>query len=233
MALQQLAEQPSPKQHGKSRFKSVDAAIMELADDIAYGVHDLEDAIVVGLITRELWMAEMYDFLSELDSEFSVFSASALTDKLFSPEHYQRKRAIGSLVNRLVTSAQLEPNDLQFESPLLQYKTCLGQTEQRLLDQLKSFIFRFVIRKPEMQVQEFKGQQVVMEIFDAFAVDPLRLLPVNTQQRYLTEQRRQEEDGTGNPYRIIADYLSGMTDAYAARLHQEMFSVNSPLRINS
>ena len=233
MALQQLAEQPSPGQHGKSRFKSVDAAIMELADDIAYGVHDLEDAIVVGLITRELWMAEMYDFLSELDSEFSDFSASALTDMLFSSEHYQRKRAIGSLVNRLVTSAQLEPNDLQFESPLLQYKTCLGQTEQRLLDQLKSFIFRFVIRKPEMQVQEFKGQQVVMEIFDAFAVDPLRLLPVNTQQRYLTEQRRQEEDGTGNPYRIIADYLSGMTDAYAARLHQEMFSVNSPLRINS
>lgn len=230
--LQQLATQPSSEQHGKSRFKSVDAAIMELADDIAYGVHDLEDAIVVGLISRELWMAEMYQPLSELDGELADFSASALTDQLFSSHHYKRKRAIGNLVNRLVTSARLEANDDAFSSPLLQYRTRLGQTEQWLLDQLKSFIFKFVIRKPEMQIQEFKGQQVVMEIFDAFAVDPLRLLPVNTQQRYRIEQQRQQQNGTGNPYRIIADYLSGMTDAYAARLHQEMFSVNSPLKLS-
>ncbi|HAS8147512.1 TPA: dGTPase, partial [Vibrio vulnificus] len=41
--------------HRKTRYKSIDCSIMELADDIAYGVHDLEDAIVLGLVTRSQW----------------------------------------------------------------------------------------------------------------------------------------------------------------------------------
>jgi len=45
----------SPYQHQKTRFKSLDCSIMELADDIAYGVHDLEDAIVLGMVTRQQW----------------------------------------------------------------------------------------------------------------------------------------------------------------------------------
>lgn len=230
--LQCLQPEPTSSSHGRSRYKSVDASIMELADDIAYGVHDLEDAIVVGLINREVWMAQMFDFLQSLEPTLQDFNAAKLTDQLFSSQHYQRKKAIGSLVNRLLTSAKLVTNDGEFSEPLLQYCVALGATEQQLLDALKQFIFRFVIRKPEMQVQEFKGQQVVMEIFDALAVDPERLLPDNTRQRYQQEQQKLAAGEQGNPNRVIADYLAGMTDAYAARLHQEMFSVHSPLRIS-
>ncbi|HHB1265345.1 TPA: dGTPase, partial [Vibrio cholerae] len=52
---QMRAEPSSPKEHRKTRFKSLDCSIMELADDIAYGVHDLEDAIVLGMVTRAQW----------------------------------------------------------------------------------------------------------------------------------------------------------------------------------
>jgi len=222
--LQTFSMAPSASTHGQSQFKSVDASIMELADDIAYGVHDLEDAIVVGLINRELWMAQMFDLLQELEQQLSDFNATELTDQLFSEQHYQRKRAIGGLVNRLLTSARLETYSAQFKEPLLQYEANLGSPEQQLLNALKQFIFRFVIRKPEMQVQEFKGQQVVMELFDALSVDPERLLPENTKHRYLLEKDKLDEGKAGNPQRVIADYLAGMTDAYAAKLHQEMFS---------
>jgi dGTPase len=44
-------------------------------------------------------------------------------------------------------------------------------------------------------------------------------LPENTRLRYLEQQQQ------GNPYRVLSDYLSGMTDAYAGRLYQELFSV--------
>ncbi|MGM0525573.1 MAG: anti-phage deoxyguanosine triphosphatase [Pseudomonadota bacterium] len=222
--LQTFSKTPSERSHGHSQFKSVDASIMELADDIAYGVHDLEDAIVVGLINRELWMAQMFDLLQELEQQLTDFNATELTDQLFSDQHYQRKRAIGGLVNRLLTSARLETYSARFEEPLLQYQANLGVSEQQLLNALKQFIFRFVIRKPEMQVQEFKGQQVVMELFDALSVDPERLLPENTKQRYVLEKNSLDEGKAGNPQRVIADYLAGMTDAYAAKLHQEMFS---------
>jgi len=80
-----------------------------------------------------------------------------------------------------------------------------------------------VIRKPEMQVQEFKGQQIVMELFDALSVEPDRLLPDNTATRYKAAKQQ-----GWNSARVISDYLSGMTDAYAARLHQELFSVQPP-----
>ncbi len=48
-------EERLPYKHQKTRFKSLDCSIMELADDIAYGVHDLEDAIVLGMVSREQW----------------------------------------------------------------------------------------------------------------------------------------------------------------------------------
>lgn len=57
-----------------------------------------------------------------------------------------------------------------------------------------------------------------MELFEAFESDPLRLLPRATQQRW------QQAQQIGNGHRIIADYISGMTDAFAARLHQNLFT---------
>lgn len=219
-AFQQLSVEPKAFQHGRSAFKSVDASIMEAADDIAYGVHDLEDAIVVGLIQREHWMKHMFKRLELLESSLSGFSAESLTCALFSDDHYERKGAIGSLVNRLVTSATLTNTEYNFECPLLQYQVALGDAEKQLLNALKEFIFKWVIRRPEMQAQEFKGQQIVMELFDVLSVEPERLLPENTRLRYL----HQQEHGNNAP-RVISDYLSGMTDAYAAKLYQQLFAI--------
>jgi dGTPase len=44
---------PQLGKHSKALHKSLDCAIMDAADDIAYGVHDLEDAIALDLVTRE------------------------------------------------------------------------------------------------------------------------------------------------------------------------------------
>ena len=65
---------------------------------------------------------------------------------------------------------------------------------------------------------EYKGQQIVMELFEAFASDPERLLPVNTRERWLAERNE-----GNNSMRVIADYISGMTDGFASRLHQQLF----------
>ena len=69
----------------------------------------------------------------------------------------------------------------------------------------------------EIQLLEYKGQQVVMELFESFSSDPERLLPLNTQKRW---ERATEQ---GNGQRVIADYISGMTDEFASRLYSNMF----------
>ena len=57
-----------------------------------------------------------------------------------------------------------------------------------------------------------------MELFEALSSDPLRLLPSNSAKRW-----QYALDNNGNTHRVIADYVAGMTDEYASRLHQTLF----------
>ena len=59
-----------------------------------------------------------------------------------------------------------------------------------------------------------------MELFEAFASDPNRLLPDNTKQRWHTAQDKKDDV----KMRIISDYISGMTDEFAAKLYHTLFT---------
>jgi dGTPase len=189
----------------KSRYKSLDASIMELADDIAYGVHDLEDAIVLGNVSYCQWQHYTGDDLQQLGS------------KLFSSEHHIRKDAIGSLVNRLITSVELYQALPDATEPLIRYNARLPNAETAILQSLKQLVFNCVIRQPLIQQSRFRCQNMLMQLFDAFASDPSRLLPLNTQQRWHSANNQHQG------MRVICDYISGMTDDYAERMHKTLF----------
>jgi dGTPase len=209
---------PKQNNHGKTRFKSFDCSIMELADDIAYGIHDLEDAIVMGIVNQQQFIEEVTQPIIDI-TEFGLSaSINNLTDKLFSNLHHERKDAIGGLVNSFVTAIEIVPVKAEFEEPLLKFNAAFPEQFQSALNIFKSFVFKRVIKKPDIQLLEYKGQQVVMELFEAFASDPERLLPENTKQRWL------EAELSDNGLRVISDYISGMTDGFAARLYNNLFS---------
>uniref|UniRef100_UPI0040487D99 anti-phage deoxyguanosine triphosphatase n=1 Tax=Shewanella sp. TaxID=50422 RepID=UPI0040487D99 len=203
--------------HLKTRYKSLDCSIMELADDIAYAVHDLEDAIVMGIVNQRQWQHDVVDQLQHIDDEWLKAEISRIGEKLFSHEHHLRKDAIGTLVNGFVTAIGIETNH-QFEADLLKYNAQLQPDFASTLQVLKQLVFKYVIRKPEIQMLEYKGQQIIMELFEAFASDPARLLPVNTRERWI-----EANHNGNNAMRVIADYISGMTDEFAGRLHQQLF----------
>ncbi len=71
-----------PSQILKTKFKSLDCSLMELADDIAYGVHDLEDAIVVGMVNLHQWQSAL-TALKHCPSEWIQKHIDAITEKLF------------------------------------------------------------------------------------------------------------------------------------------------------
>ncbi|ODA35789.1 dGTPase [Veronia pacifica] len=216
---------PEADSHGKSKFKSLDCSIMELADDIAYGVHDLEDAIVMGIVTREQWQLAVASRLAECSDPWLEANVGYLSDQMFG-KHHERKDAIGALVNTLLTSITIVPSIQDgvnaFNDPLLKWKASMPENMNVVLDTLKQFVSNYVVKKPELQVIEYKGQQLVMELFDAFDSDPKRLLPSATRERWL-EARAGGESGK----RVIADYISGMTDGFAQRLHATMFTAAS------
>ncbi|WJG07705.1 anti-phage deoxyguanosine triphosphatase [Aliiglaciecola sp. LCG003] len=203
--------------HSKTKFKSFDCSIMELADDIAYGIHDLEDAIVMGIVNRDQFQQEVAQHIKPLEAFSLSTSIDSLTEQLFSPLHFQRKDAIGALVNAFITSIEIKQNPADFDQPILRYHAAFPEQSADALTLFKSFVFQRVIRKPEIQLLEYKGQQIVMELFEAFASDPERLLPDNTKARWL------EAESDGNGYRVISDYISGMTDGFSAKLYNTLF----------
>ena len=217
--------------HSKTRFKSLDCSIMELADDIAYGIHDLEDAIVTGVVQREDFEQQVIKKLQQLNDEWLQQLTQHLSAQLFSQKTYQQKEAIGGLVNYLITAITLvdlnglNDNDtsanaapIHFNEPLLRYNAKHPKVAQQVLQIFKDFVYDFVIKRTEIQHHEYRGQQIVMELFEALASDPTRLLPNNALKRY-----HFAIDNDLNSYRVIADYVSGMTDDFATNLYQSLF----------
>ena len=215
-------ERQSPTEHLKTRYKSLDCSIMELADDIAYGVHDLEDAIVMGIVNREQWQEMVASKIAECGEPWLEGHIGAISEHLFSA-HHLRKDAIGALVNSLLTAIDIAPtiqNGLHsFDEPLLQWNAVLSEPMEITLNALKQFVSTCVVKKPEIQLFEYKGQQLVMELFDAFSSDPDRLLPETAHKQWQSAV----EQGN-NEYRVIADYISSMTDGFSQRLYRTLFT---------
>lgn len=208
--------------HHKTRYKSLDCSIMELADDIAYGIHDLEDAIVTNVVNQQDFETHVVKKIEQLDDPWLNNYCENLSTQLFSAERYIQKEIIGGLVNYLITAIELaDMNDVKsvsFHEPLLRYNAIHPPIAAQTLQIFKDFVFKFVIKQTSIQQVEYRGQQIVMELFEALSSDPCRLLPKSTAQRW-----QHAKDNELNHHRVIADYVAGMTDEYATRLYHTLF----------
>ena len=191
---------------------------MELADDIAYGVHDLEDAIVLGMVTRQQWQEGAASQLADCGDAWFEEHIGSIGHMLFSGKHHERKDAIGGMVNALLTSISIKVVDEPFSNPLLAWNACLEPQMAKALEVLKHFVSKYVIQVHQVQIVEYKGQQIIMDLFEALSADPERLLPTHTQALW------QEAANESAKMRVIADYISAMTDGHAQKLHRQLFS---------
>lgn len=203
----------------RSLYKSFDASLMELADDIAYGVHDLEDAVVTGTLNAQQWQQHMGQLINNLD-DFLGSLMHTLQQQLFSSSHHQRKNAIGALVNIFVTSVQVSETLPSANEPQLRFNATLPHHQRQLLNGLKSVVFEYVINQPEIQQLRYRSQHMLLDLFAAFHTEPTRLLPRNTRERW---QQAFDNEGQIGADRALCDYIAGMTDDYAERMYRSLF----------
>ncbi|QCU89849.1 anti-phage deoxyguanosine triphosphatase [Thiomicrorhabdus sediminis] len=208
----QLAECQSC--HQQTQYKALDTTIMELADDIAYGIHDLEDAVEMKMVSRDLWQAEVME-----DAEFQKYQLwdDEMTERLFSNSSRGRKHAVSKMVGIMVEGIYMDENG-EFEHPLLRYQARLKEGEAAVLDLLKRFVFKNVITIPEVKQMEYKGQLIVLELFKSLRANPSALLPTSSYNKYLQAETEQAQQ------RVISDYIAGMTNTYASRLYAKLFT---------
>lgn len=218
-AFQRLQQDPSANKHGKAAWHSLDCSIMNTADDIAYGVHDLEDAIHLRLIQREqLDTPAFRDLLRQTQLGEQEVS---LLDCLFSKQLSERKQAIGEMVNYFITAAQATETSADFDSPLLRYQLALIPEAEALLDYLKAIIFKHVIDSQEARTFEYGGQTVVLRLFEAISSNPGSLLDNKNRDLYWAAT------DAWAAYRVVCDYIANMTDEYAYRMHERLFGFNT------
>lgn len=212
------ASKSSPQKHRKPLYKSFDSSIMEIADDIAYGVHDLEDAIALRLVNERVWqnevVAKLQDPLKKLPLSGKI---NEFTAYLFSGENKIRKKAISLLVNYFVTNSEVTKLNV-FTHNLLDYHATLLPLAREELNIFQEFVIKNVIKTPEVQTLEYKGQQMIVKLFDTIANNPSRLLPKKYFDKYKLE---------GENSRVICDYIAGTTDDYATRLYHKIFTPSS------
>lgn len=211
-----LASAPRAASHGKARYHALDTSIMELADDIAYGVHDLEDAIALKLVTTEELQFTLKDMDRGWAEKLKVWPVERLVCLLCSMSGHERKATIGAMVNAFIVS--IEPYQLEeFSHPLLRLQVRLNDHAKQLLGAIKNLITRRVIKTAQVQTLEYRGQQLVLRMCEAIASDPERLLKDSFKNLWI-------EAGTrGDKMRVLCDYISGMTDEYATRMYERLF----------
>lgn len=202
------------RKHQRTKHKSLDTSIMELADDIAYGVHDLEDAVALQLVSERQWNSEVREKFAQLPTASGLVPRiGAISDDLFSGTNRTRKKAISELVGYFIRATSIASKQ-EFNDPLLALNAVMTDHAKNELTILQEFVVNHVIRTAEVQTLEYKGQQMIVRLFEAIAANPTRLLP----EKYAREYKENQS------LRVICDYIAGTTDDYASRLYHKIFT---------
>ena len=207
---------PTKHSHGLSLYKALDTSLMNLADDIAYGIHDFEDGIVLRLLTRDHWR----EVTQHLDEKWAQKNnLLQIENMLFTRKEnsgYSRRQAVGALVHALISSVELKLNE-NFEEPLLGWNVVLPGEPLCFLKALKETVSRHVIQLNTVQATTFKGRKIVLSLFDALSAEPEMLLPSSFQ--FLWKEAKSDLQQK----RIICDFIAGMTDQYANRFYERLY----------
>jgi dGTPase len=191
---------------------SLEAQIANLADEIAYNNHDVDDGLRSGLITIEQ-LSSVRIFSRHLDS-VKVQYPAVLDRRLI---HETVRRMINTLVSDLTERSrslisQHQPgriDEVRQAPPLIAFSTGIREEQQ----ELKKFLSTHLYQHYRVARMSNKARRIVTDLFRAF-LDDARLLPPEFQVRAETDLPR-----------AIADYVAGMTDRYAIREHRRLFTV--------
>jgi dGTPase len=190
---------------------SLEAQITNVADELAFTAHDLDDGLRSGMITPA--MLDGIDLWEILRSSVAWHGSSL--DEL--TRHRIVRRMIGLEVNDLVqaTDVRLQQSGVRSVEELqrLPYNV-VGFSEDmyRRNRQLKDFLFINLYRHYRIMRMAVKAERIITGIFDAYREEPA-ILP--KQVREIMPERNLE--------RTICDHIAGMTDRYAVEEYQKLY----------
>ncbi|GMR19497.1 MAG: deoxyguanosinetriphosphate triphosphohydrolase [Gammaproteobacteria bacterium] len=202
----------------------LEAQLTNVADEIAYNNHDIDDGLRYGLIeVEQLQELTLFaDLYKEVDDKYPGLPLRRRVHEII-------RRMINMMVvdliensSRLISDAGIKTVEdvRQQQAPLIVYS---GRMREMTLD-LKRFLREQLYNHYRVRRMTVKSTRVLSELFHAFLEDP-RLMPPQYQQKI--KERKASIHGAPVP-RVVADYIAGMTDRYAVREYERLFSPQTP-----
>lgn len=198
---------------------SLEAQVANVADEIAYNNHDIDDGLRAGLLSVEQ-LRSVPLFARCHDEVLAVYPRASAKQQ----RHETVRRMIGGLVEKLVSHSRSQLLSAAPQSvaqvrtlprPLIGYDPAT-YAETR---QLKKFLLDHLYRHPQVYRVMHKAQRTLKQLFELFMEDPLLMPPSQAAQAAEHEQ----SDGPTGRARIVADYIAGMTDRYALDEWERLF----------
>ena len=196
----------------QDRRTTLEGQLANLADEIAYNNHDVDDGLRSGLITLEQ-LTGVRLFASHLDLVRKTYPG--LDERRVT--HETIRRMINTQVNDLMaeTSRRIRQHnigsveDVRAAPALAAFSAELHEQNK----EMKAFLHTNLYRHYRVMRMSAKAARIIGDLFNAF-MDDRRMLP----PQYV---KQAEMDHA----RAVADYIAGMTDRYAIREHRRIFAV--------
>ncbi len=191
---------------------TLEAQIIDLADEIAYNNHDIDDGLKAGYLEPKALM----------DIDIWAETYAKVAQKYPSlPEDRQILQTISHLIGFLIldlveqTRANLDMagirslNDVRdYGANLVKFSSATAARNR----ELKGFLYKNLYRHYKVERMRIKAERFLTMLFENYLKNP-SLLPRNYQDKYELYGRE----------RVVCDYIAGMTDRYALDEYKRMF----------
>jgi len=194
---------------------TLEAQLANLADEIAYNNHDIDDGLRSGLLTTDqLNEVTLYArYRHEAESQFPGISGRRAINETV-------RRMINALVDDLIQQSRANIRQAEIKTiedvrnapPLIAFSENMKKEAQ----ELKRFLRTNLYHHYQVNRMTSKARRIVTDLFDIFISGP-ELLPLDYQIAV--------DDRTAHA-RKVADYIAGMTDRYAMREYRRLFAVD-------
>ncbi|ACM21625.1 deoxyguanosine-5'-triphosphate triphosphohydrolase, putative [Geotalea daltonii FRC-32] len=191
---------------------TVEAQLMNFADEIAYNNHDIDDGLKSGYITLE--QLESVDLWREVRQNISEQYPGIDPDR-------QKCQTISAIIGLLITDitettmGNIRTNNIKDLDDLRRVNNqvvCFSPQVAEKNRQLKRFLMENLYHHYKVERMRVKAERYLSQLFDVYISHPT-LLP----RKYLEKMEREERE------RVVCDYIAGMTDRFALDEYKRLF----------